>query len=100
MKSKPNRSFQFESLEPRLVMSAQALSNFVADLQAPVDAAGLDLDQRIEMLTQSDGTENFQNDVAAIREQYNLSGNGQTVAVIDSGIAFDHLALGLSLIHI
>ncbi len=94
MKSKPNRSFQFESLEPRLVMSAQALSNFVADLQAPVDAAGLDLDQRIEMLTQSDGTENFQNDVAAIREQYNLSGNGQTVAVIDSGIAFDHLALG------
>lgn len=29
-----------------------------------------------------------------VQSQYGLHGNGQTVAVIDSGIAFDHMALG------
>lgn len=31
---------------------------------------------------------------AAVREAFGLSGAGQTVAVIDSGIAWDHVALG------
>ena len=32
--------------------------------------------------------------LSAVRDEYGLTGSGQTVAVIDTGIAYDHPALG------
>ncbi len=92
MTQNPNRAARFETFEPRLVMSAQALTDFVADFQ--IDAPPVDIDQQIELVTQSGGGYSTDNSLEAIRQQYNLDGTGQTIAVIDSGIAFDHLAFG------
>ena len=87
-----NRNANFESFEPRLVMSAQALSDFVADF--PTSTQQVDVEQFIETLSTEGGDENPLADLEAVREQYNLSGKGQTVAVIDSGIFYNHEAFG------
>ncbi len=87
-----NRQTTFETFEARLVMSAQALTDFVA--QFDVDQSGIDVDQQIETLSNGGGNSSYNNDIESIREQYNLSGDGQTIAVIDSGIAYGHEAFG------
>ncbi len=87
-----NRYARFETLEPRRVMSAQALNDFVADFQ--IEASEIDIDQQIQIVTQSANGQPADHSLEAIRQQYNLDGTGQTIAVIDSGIAFDHIALG------
>ncbi|MEM9412135.1 MAG: S8 family serine peptidase, partial [Planctomycetota bacterium] len=40
------------------------------------------------------GQGEYDTDIESIRQRYNLYGSGQTVAVIDSGIAYDHAGLG------
>lgn len=42
----------------------------------------------------SGGASNLLDQASDLRQQYGLTGAGQTIAVIDSGIAWDHVALG------
>ncbi len=79
---------RFEQFEQRLVMSAQALTNVTPQLEQ----LDLDINQQVE-ITQLDDTHS-QTGVAQVHEQYGFDGAGQTVAIIDSGIAGDHYALG------
>ena len=79
---------RFEQFEQRLVMSAQALTNVTPQLEQ----FDLDINQQVE-IRQLDDTHS-QTGVAQVHEQYGFDGAGQTVAIIDSGIAWDHYALG------
>jgi len=65
-------------------MSAQAVASLLPEL----DIASPAMTQQVVSLEDA-GTR-----AQEIASQYNFDGSGQTVAVIDSGIAFDHLALG------
>jgi hypothetical protein len=79
---------QFEPLEDRLVFSASPLA---VPLGPHVEAA-------VELAPQTSGSNSGQaaGDTASdyARSQYGLDGLGQTVVIIDSGIAYDHYALG------
>jgi subtilisin family serine protease len=79
-----SRLARLEVFEPRIVMSAAASAELTLDYS--VDSA---ID--VELLA---GTSTAASSLAAIRSRYGLIGAGQTVAVIDSGIAYDHTALG------
>ncbi|NUQ66443.1 MAG: S8 family serine peptidase [Pirellulales bacterium] len=79
------RTSRFESFEPRIVMSAAAPSGLFLDYyvdyvqpgREPLSAAAPDLAG-----------------LAQAQSAYGLTGAGQTVVVIDSGIAWRHAALG------
>lgn len=73
-------------------MSAQALTDFVGNLAPTVGAS--QIDQQIELITQSSAADSAASEIENVRNQFGLDGSGQTIAVIDSGIAFDHVALG------
>ena len=73
-------------------MSAQALTDFITNLQPAV--AHDQIDQQIELITQNESVDAYDGQIQNLRDQFNLDGSGQTIAVIDSGIAFDHAALG------
>ncbi len=87
--SPEQRQARFEQFEQRLVMSAQAVASILPELEIAAPA-----------ITQQVVTHPLLNNVAAttqaadIARQYGFDGAGQTVAVIDSGIAWDHYALG------
>lgn len=79
----------FETLEDRLVLSAASLADcFARRAEAPPPEAP----QHAEVTTFSDTL--AQGGVSAVRAAYGFTGAGQTVAVIDSGIAYDQIALG------
>ncbi len=78
------RRLQFEQFEKKLVMSAQA----VASLLPEIDVAESVLTQQVVSLEDA-GTQ-----ASSLAMEYGFDGSGQTVAVIDSGIAWDHYALG------
>jgi subtilisin family serine protease len=89
------RASPFEEFEERLALSAQALtallgSNLdrqaVVALEQPALLAG-------DVSTQGNVGSQW-SDVNYVRSNYGLTGAGQTVAIIDSGIAYDHVALG------
>ncbi len=86
--SADRREWKFESCEERLAMSGQSLADYWID-QTAGDIVALAGPQ-----VASAAAAPAWNDVAAIREQYGLAGSRQTVVVIDSGIAYDHVALG------
>ena len=86
------RFASFEGLEPRLVMSSQALTDFVGGLQAPVP--GDQIDHQIELITQAESVDSNPQTVEPFSQSHGLDGSGQTVVIIDSGIAYDHAALG------
>ena len=79
------RRLKFEQFEKRLVMSAQAVAGILPEIDAPSTA-----------LVQAFGTWDSSSTQHAsdVASHYGLDGTGQTVAVIDSGIAWDHHALG------
>ena len=52
------------------------------------------LNQELERIEQSLANAHNQSGLSSVRANYGLKGGGQTVAVIDSGIAYDHFALG------
>ena len=85
------RQPRFESFEDRLAMSAQP----AAPLPLP-----LELDAARDLQTQATRVASAAADVHNLtgvnyaRNNFGLDGRGQTVAVIDSGIAYDHTALG------
>jgi hypothetical protein len=82
------RSPRFESIEPRVVLSTYAHPAGEPGIDAVVEqpAAGEIFPALIEahQLTE----------LAQARERFALTGQGQTVAIIDSGVAYEHAALG------
>jgi subtilisin family serine protease len=84
------RGWRFETFEERLAFSAEPIADFW------IDPAGEPIVEPssafVEPLAIAEG--HGWNDVAAARQQFGLRGGKQTVAVIDSGIAYDHVALG------
>ena len=83
----------FETLEERRVFSAQGLAEIAIETQ-DLPAAIQD-----EILTHVESTAVLQDvhqetGASYVDQQYGFDGAGQTVAIIDSGIAFDHVALG------
>ncbi len=90
------RGWRIETLEDRLALSAQSVADFWYDtsLDAIAEPSHA-LIQPFANVQPSATTEGHGwTDLAAAREQYGLRGGGQTVAIIDSGIAYDHVALG------
>ena len=91
MSSEPSiesqRKLQFEQFEQRLVMSAQAVGSLLPE----ADAVSPALDQQ-EVTLEDSGTQAAE--AHSLAAEYGFDGSGQTVAVIDSGIAWDHYALG------
>ncbi len=82
------RRTRFETVEERLMLSADSWGDFyVNDLISRVEQQ---FDQIESMLT--DVHDSY--GVSHARDVYGFEGHGQTVAVIDSGIAYDHEALG------
>lgn len=96
----------WQACEPRLVLSAQLLSDVIDPLQ---------LQQHGMLASQIDNTvhsPSIGNEVGSapgleptsaahdqtgwtsLQQEFGLKGTGQTVAVIDSGVAWDHVALG------
>jgi hypothetical protein len=87
LETKEQRLRSFEQFEQRLVMSAQSVAAVMPDIDAPVDPQSTAIMGDVEHAT--DAAE-----AAHIASQYGFDGSGQTIAVIDSGIAWDHYALG------
>ncbi len=82
------KNARFESLESRIVLSANALTNFAT---IDIDHSGT---EQIQTTSVSLNQVHQQTGVHHIHQNYGFQGDGQTVVVIDSGIAWDHYALG------
>jgi subtilisin family serine protease len=82
---KIQRPLRHESLEARLMMSAQPVGEFTLD---PFEQQ-VDHGPQLQLVEAHEQT-----GLAQARSEYGLTGRGQTVVVIDSGIAYDHQALG------
>jgi subtilisin family serine protease len=81
------RTARFESFEPRLVLSASPTSELAADqiIQSSFSGAfGAPTNLDAHDLT----------GLTEASNHYDFTGQGQTVVVIDSGVAYDHTALG------
>ena len=94
-----SRRLQFEQFEKRLVMSAQAIAPDIAQLlpelnQASPMVTGQDVVIQTNDSIGNSSLENAAAEAAQIAAEYGFNGAGQTVAVIDTGIAFDHAAFG------
>jgi subtilisin family serine protease len=82
------RDWKFEPVEERLALSIQPVAEFW------IDESRLDWDQYAGPVVPLGAEASGWSDVTAARDQFGLRGERQTVAVIDSGIAYDHIALG------
>ncbi|MCR9293032.1 MAG: S8 family serine peptidase [bacterium] len=87
-RSVPEIGSFFEICESRLVLSAQVLADMADSLMDALEpqAAGVPL-------TLFNSPHSLSG-VQAVHEIYGLTGTGQTVAVVDSGVTWDHVALG------
>ena len=86
------RSPRFESIEPRLVLSAYAHSAGELDVDPVVDPV---VEQRpADEIFPALIDAHQLTGLAEAREQFALTGQGQTVVIIDSGVAYSHAALG------
>ena len=84
-----DRAARFETLEDRIVLSGQSLADFYLDdfITQQVDDVQHEVAPTLDSANDASGA-NY------LFENYGFDGSGQTVAVIDSGIAYDHTALG------
>ena len=82
----------FETLEERRVFSAQGLAEIAVETQGFPAAIQDEILSHVESTSILQDTQ--QTDASYVEQQYGFDGAGQTVAIIDSGIAFDHAALG------
>ena len=81
----PGNREPFEPLEQRLVYAA-----IIAN-----DGGGVELaTAEVTLLAEEWSAAAWASDTSAARDRFGLYGYGQTVAIIDSGIAYDHPALG------
>jgi hypothetical protein len=83
------RQTRFEQFEERLALTAQAITDI--QLEQQIHSPDLELFQEVAPLLND---AHQQTGLSAVRNQYGLIGEGQTVAVIDTGIAWDHVNLG------
>jgi subtilisin family serine protease len=94
------RRTQFETLEDRQMFSAEPLGGSIGHHAAPTadfwyDASlERDLDSLLGDVEQTLASAHELTGVTSARNNYGFVGAGQTVAVIDSGIAWDHPNLG------
>jgi len=93
------RRLQFEQFEKRLVMSAQAIAPDIAQLLPELEQVSPAVTAQDVVIQTNDAIDNLtlQNaagEAAQIAAEYGFDGSGQTVAVIDTGIAYDHAAFG------
>lgn len=91
------RRLQFEQFEKRLVMSAQAIAPDIAQLLPELEQASPAITGQDVVVQANDAIDNLTLENAAaqaaqIAAEYGFDGSGQTVAVIDTGIAYDHAA--------
>ena len=87
-----DRAAQFEPFEPRLLMAADPAGDFYIDYFVE-DQQHDEIWTMLGSVTPSDGAHDLTG-LSQARAEYGLTGSGQTVAVIDTGIAYDHVALG------
>jgi subtilisin family serine protease len=84
------RGWRFETFEERLALSIQPVADFWYDTSTEAV-----IEPSSAVVQPLGGVEGHGwTELAAARARYGLDGGGQTVAVIDSGIAYDHVALG------
>ncbi len=81
-----NRVSRFEAVEPRLFLSGEPVADFWLDYY--VD------DQAYDEVHTTLADAHDLTGLTEAMDKYGLTGNGQTVAVIDTGVAYDHYALG------
>ena len=91
-----NRVGRFEEFESRIVMSAQAVASVLpdVDLQSDTDSSAVAPSAIVSSANTQANDISPTTAAAQLAQQYGLDGTGQTIAVIDTGIAFDHVALG------
>jgi subtilisin family serine protease len=89
------RHARFEAFEERLALSAQSLTELFGSSHDHHAFPAIETPQTTygELSTMANAGQAW-NDVNYVRNTYGLTGAGQTVVVIDSGIAYDHPALG------
>ena len=80
------RTARFESVEQRLVMSSHPVGQVVSD-QVAQQRMGDEVYPAFVDAAEIIG-------LSEVRDEYGFTGQGQTVVVIDSGIAYSHTALG------
>ncbi|MCA9192211.1 MAG: S8 family serine peptidase [Planctomycetales bacterium] len=84
-----------EICERRLVLSAQLLFDTIPTLEQHLEIQSLACTSEEPSILIPEVVEAHQSTGWDVMQQrFGLTGKGQTVAVIDSGIAFDHVALG------
>ncbi|NQU20222.1 MAG: S8 family serine peptidase [Candidatus Nealsonbacteria bacterium] len=81
-----DRAAQFEPFEPRLLMAADPAGDCYIDYFVE--------NQQIDEIRTTLADAHDQTGLSQARAEYGFTGSGQTVAVIDTGIAYDHVALG------
>ncbi len=93
-----SQEIQIQHCERRLVLSAQMLFDVLGDQALQAHGS---LDQQLSCDSDLDSHQISPQSTAhnltgwtQMQQQFGLTGKGQTVAVIDSGIAWDHVALG------
>ena len=90
----PRRDWKFESCEERLAYSAESIASPFAAADFWIDYSLADTDEYVGPIVPLAADASGRADVAAARRDFGLAGSRQTVAIIDSGIAYDHVALG------
>jgi subtilisin family serine protease len=91
------RGWRFEQYEERLALSAQPVGDFWIDydlFEATDDASSHLAEPSSSIMLPLEAEGHGWTHVAAARDNFGLFGSSQTVAIIDSGIAWDHVALG------
>ncbi|MDX1928033.1 MAG: S8 family serine peptidase [Pirellulaceae bacterium] len=94
----PRREVHVQLCERRLVLSAQMLFDVLGDHAVQMHGnhdpfPAIENSLGSAFVTQSTAAHNLSG-WTQMDQQFGLTGKGQTVAVIDSGIAWDHVALG------
>ncbi len=88
------RDWKFESCEERLAFSAEPAMSLAPIADFWIDYSQADIDEYSGPIIPLAAEGHGWTDVAAARSDFGLAGGRQTVAIIDSGIAYDHVALG------
>jgi hypothetical protein len=93
--NRQGRTLRFETCEPRMMMTARAdISQWVADYLVGGSTRLHQPQPQYDLSPTSLTAAHEQTGMDHVRERFGLTGAGQTVAIIDSGIAYDHPALG------
>lgn len=90
----PNKKCGFEKLEDRRVFSGQSVAAIAVNTEVLLPEYAPELTQQVETTSDSTRSASQLSGADQVEQQYGFTGSGQTVAVIDSGIAWDHYALG------